>query len=133
MTSVKLCKPREDQFIIFLIFIYVFMAVLGLLCCALTFSSGGEQELLLLQCVGFSLQQLLSLQNQALGTQAPVVGAHGVSSCGSWALEHRLMDLLHGIWNLPGSGIKPMSLALAGRFFTTEPPVKPWKTQGIIF
>ena len=26
--------------------------------------------------------------------------------------------------DLPDSGIKPMSLALAGRFFTTEPPGK---------
>ena len=26
------------------------------------------------------------------------------------------------MWDLPGSGIKPTSPALAGRFFTTEPP-----------
>jgi len=29
------------------------------------------------------------------------------------------------MWDLPQSGIKPMSLALAGRFLTTEPPGKP--------
>ena len=29
------------------------------------------------------------------------------------------------MWNLPGSGIKPMSSALSGGFFTTEPPGKP--------
>ena len=29
------------------------------------------------------------------------------------------------MWNLPGSGIKPESPALAGEFFTTEPPGKP--------
>ena len=32
-------------------------------------------------------------------------------------------------WNLPNSGIEPVSPtypALAGRFFTTEPPGKPW-------
>ena len=29
------------------------------------------------------------------------------------------------MWDLPGSGIKPKSPALAGRFFTTEPPGKP--------
>ena len=39
-----------------------------------------------------------------------IVGAHG------------LVLLL--MWDLPGSGIKPMSPALAGRFFTTEPPRK---------
>ena len=30
--------------------------------------------------------------------------------------------LLCGLWDLPGSGIKSMSPALAGEFFTTEPP-----------
>ena len=33
--------------------------------------------------------------------------------------------LLHGLWDLLGPGIKFMSPALAGRFFTTEPPGKP--------
>ena len=44
--------------------------------------------------------------------------AHGLSSSGSW------VELLHGMWDLPGSGIKALSLALAG-FFTTESPGKP--------
>ena len=30
-------------------------------------------------------------------------------------------------WDLPGPGIKPVSPALTGRFFTTEPPGKPGK------
>ena len=29
------------------------------------------------------------------------------------------------MWNLPGSGIEPVSPTLAGRFFITEPPGKP--------
>ena len=29
------------------------------------------------------------------------------------------------MWDLPESGVEPMSPALAGRFFTTEPPRKP--------
>ena len=29
------------------------------------------------------------------------------------------------MWDLPRSGIKPVSPALAGSFFTTEPPGKP--------
>ena len=33
--------------------------------------------------------------------------------------------LLCGIWDLPRSGIKPVSPALAGRFLTTEPLGKP--------
>ena len=30
------------------------------------------------------------------------------------------------MWDLPGPGIKPMSPASAGGFFTTKPPGKPW-------
>ena len=63
------------------------------------------------------------------GALAP--GCEGFSSCGAQALEHRLNScgaqpkLLCSIWDLPGSGIKPVSLALAGGFFITELPVKP--------
>ena len=55
----------------------------------------------------------------------------GLSSCGSRALERRLCScgtqasLLHGMWDLPGPGLEPVSPALAGRFLTTEPPGKP--------
>ena len=34
--------------------------------------------------------------------------------------------------DLPNAGIEPMSLALAGEFFTTEPPGKPSKWAGEI-
>ena len=57
---------------------------------------------------------------------ASLVGEHrlegvGFSSCGIWA------QLLRGLWNLPGSGIRPMSSALAGGFLSTVPPGKPEK------
>ena len=63
---------------------------------------------------------------QALDVRTSVVAAHGLSSCGSQALEHRLSScgpqaLLH----LPGSGIKLVFLALQGSFSTTEPSGKP--------
>ena len=32
-----------------------------------------------------------------------------------------------GMWDSPGSGIEPVSSALAGKFFITEPPGKPGK------
>ena len=65
--------------------------------------------------------------------------ARGLSSCGTWAqqlwfLRSRaqaqwcgaLTQLLHGVRDLPRSGIRePMSPALAGGFFTTEPLRKP--------
>ena len=63
------------------------------------------------------------------GPRAP--GHVGFGSCSSWALAHRLSSrsawthLFHSMWDLPDSGIEPVSPALAGRFFTTEPPAKP--------
>ena len=62
--------------------------------------------------------------------RARALGRMGFSS-GSWALEHRLNSCgtkawwLHGLWDLPRSGIEPTSSALAGRLFFTEPPGKP--------
>ena len=55
----------------------------------------------------------------------------GLSSCSSQALQHGLKGcgvqtwLPCYMWDLPGSGIEPMSPALAGGFFTTEPPRNP--------
>ena len=55
----------------------------------------------------------------------------GFSSCGSLALELWLSscgtraELLHGMWDIPGPGLEPMSPALAGGFSTTVPPGKP--------
>ena len=78
-----------------------------------------------LWCVG-SVVVVCGLQ----GMQASVVVACRFSSCGSWALEHRLSScgtrtqLLCGMWDLPRPGIEPVSPALAGGFLTTEPPGK---------
>ena len=55
----------------------------------------------------------------------------GLSHGGAQALEHRLRScgarayLLLGMWDLPRPGVEPVSLTLAGRFFTTELPGKP--------
>ena len=68
---------------------------------------------------------------QQLWHMGSVVVAQGLSSCGSRALELRLSScsaqaqLLRGMWDLPGPGLKPVSPALAGRFLTTESPGKP--------
>ena len=75
-------------------------------------------------CAGSSLLRgLFSIEVQALGHT-------GFSSCSSWALEHRLNScdaqakLLQGMWDLSGSGIKPVSPALTGTFFYY------WDTRG---
>ena len=63
----------------------------------------------------------------ARGTRASVIVTYGVSSCGSWALECRLSScgawsqLLRSMWDHPGSGLEPMSPALAGGLPTTAP------------
>ena len=68
---------------------------------------------------------------QLLWLSGSVVVAHGLSSCGLWALERRLSScgaqalLLCGMWDLPGPGLEPVSLALAGGFLTTAPPGTP--------
>ena len=78
----------------------------------------------LLHCEGFSLRWLLLLRST--GSRCA-----GFSSCGSRALEHSLSScgaraqLLHGMWDLPGPGLEPVSPALAGGFLTTGPPGKP--------
>ena len=64
------------------------------------------------RCVGFSLRWLLLLRG--MGSRRA-----GFSSCGSRA------QLLRGMWDLPGPGLEPVSLALAGRFLTTAPAGKP--------
>ena len=114
---------------LFIYFIYfwlrwVFVAVRGL---SLVAASRGYSSL---RCPSFSLRWLLLLRTRALGTQASVAVTRGLSCCGSRALEQRLSScgawaqLLHGMWDLPGPGLEPMSPALAVGFLTTAPPGK---------
>ena len=105
--------------------------MLGLHCCAWVFSSCGSRALPFLAVLGLLIAVASRCRARALGMSASVVVARGLSSCGSWALEHRLSScgarasLLRGTWDLPGPGIEPMSPALAGGFLTTAPPGKP--------
>ena len=77
-------------------------------------------------CSGFSC-----FGSQALGLKTSVVAACVFSSYGSRALECWLnscgtrASLPHNMWDLPGPGIKPVSLTLLGGFLTTGPPGKP--------
>ena len=97
-----------------LFYLFLFLAVFCLRCGA--WAS---------HCSGFSC-----CAAWALGTQASVVVACWLSSCGSQAVEHRFSScgtraqLLTVMWDLPGPGLEPMSPALAGRFLTTAPPGK---------
>ena len=96
---------------------WVFIAACGL---SLVVVSGGYSSF---QCTGFSLWWLLLLWST--GSRRV-----GFSRCGSRALERRLSScgaralLLRSMWDLPGTGLEPVSPALAGGFLTTVPPGK---------
>ena len=90
------------------LFSYLFLTALGLHCCTQAFFS--------LQCTGFSLLWVLLLQStgsRALRLQRLLCTGSAVVHTGSVALRH-----------IGSSQIKPVSLALAGGFFTIEPPGK---------
>ena len=88
------------------------MAVLGLRFCARAFSSCGEWGPLFIAVHGPLTIATSLVAEHRLQTRR-------LSSCGSRA------QLLHGMWDLPRSGLEPMSPALAGGFSTTAPPGKP--------
>ena len=105
---------KSCEFKVFLknLFIYLFLAVLGLRFCARAFSSCGEWG------------PLFIAVRRPLTVAASLVAEHRLqmrrlSSCGSWT------QLLHSMWDPPRPGLEPMSPALAGRFSTTAPPGKP--------
>ena len=86
--------------------------------------------------------QWFSVHSQSYVTILSSWASHcnGFSCCRAWALglqasvvvAHRLSCPARSIWDLPRSGIKPMSTALAGRFLTTGPLGKP-KHKGFSF
>ena len=103
---------NQPFFFKLILFIYLFMAVLGLCFCARAFSSCGKQGPLFIAVRG------------PLTIAASLVAEHRLqtrrlSNCGS------LAQLLCGMWDLPGPGLEPVSPALAGRFSTTASPGKP--------
>ena len=110
-------------------FIYLFLAVLGLHCCAQAFSSFSERGLL--SGCGAWASHGGSFSLQSTGFRAHF------SSCSTWAQELRLPGsraqagsgvVAQGLCcsttcDLPGPAIEPMFPGLGGRFLTTGPPV----------
>lgn len=84
--------------------------MLGLPFCAQAFSLVVSEAKFSLLCTGFSSWSLPYCRTWNL--------EHRLSRCGAWD------QLLCGMLDLPGPGIKAMSLALAGDFSSTEPPRK---------
>ena len=94
------------------LFIYLFLAVLGLRFCARAFSSCGERGPLFIAVGGsFTIAASLVAEHR--------LQTRRLSSCGSRA------QLLRGMWDPPRPGLESVCPALAGRFSTTAPPGKP--------
>ena len=94
------------------IYLYLFLAVLGLRFCARAFSSCGKRgSLFIAVCRPLTIVASLVAEHR--------LQMRRLSSCGSRA------QLLRGMWDLPRPGLEPVSPALAGRFLTTAPPGKP--------
>ena len=115
-------NSQRQHFIIFffnfffnphsLLFIYLFMAVLGLRFCARAFSSCGKWGPLFIAVRG-----PLTIAGSPVAEHR--LQSRRLSNCGSRA------QLLCGMWDLPRPGPEPMSPASAGRLPTTAPPGKP--------
>ena len=100
----------SELFFFFLINLFIyFLAVLGLRCCARAFSSCSKRELLFVAVCGLLIAEAsLCCGAQALGAQASVGVVHGLSGCGSRALEHRLSSsvvVAHGLSCFTACGI----------------------------
>ena len=83
-------RQSHGGFSFFLFFFYLFLAALGLRCCARAFSSCREWGLLLVAVRGLLIAVASRCGARALGARASVVVARGLSSCGLRALECRL-------------------------------------------
>ena len=102
------------------IYLFIYLAVLGLCFCARAFSSCGERGPLFIAVRGPVTVAASFVAEHRLQTRR-------LSSCGSRA------PLLCGMWDLPRPGLEPVSPALAGRFSTTAPPGKPSKFIYLLF
>ena len=114
------CLTLTSSCFFLTLFIYLFLAALGLRFCARAPSSCGERGPLFIAVRG------------PLTVAASLVAEHRLqmcrlSSCGSRA------QLLCSMWDLPRPGLEPVSPALAGRFLTTVPPGKPPSSSFFLF
>ena len=136
LTSPQLCPSfalpphvLKSIFYVYLLFIYLFLAALGLRCYTRAFFSCGEPGLLYFVVRGLLIAVAsFVVEHGPQSMWASVVVAHRLSICGSQGLECRLSScgawaqLLCGMWDLPRPWLEPMSPALAGGFLTTVPP-----------
>ena len=113
------------------VFFILFLAVLGLRCYGGFSLVAASRVCSLVAAYRLPIAVAFLVVEHGFQVQRLQQLPHGLSSCSSRALEHRLnscgalAQLLCGMWVLTGPGIEPMSPALESRFFTTEPSGKP--------
>ena len=116
----------------FYLYIYLFLAIPGLLCCFSPVECGDYSPDV--GC-GLPLWRLLSWQSKGSrhaafsgwSTQAQQLRLTGFRA---QAQQSACMGLLlHSAWGLPGSGVEFVSSTSAGGFFTTESPGEPLATS----
>ena len=78
-------RGKSFSFVLFIYLFYLSLAVLGLRCFSLVTI-----------CKLLTVVASLVVEQGFKGTWASVVAAHGLSSCSSWALEHRFNSF--GAW-----------------------------------
>ena len=106
----RACTPSKVR--LFLQCMVYLLAALGLCCCVWARSRRER---------GTVLCQELPARSDGFSAVEHVLGAGGLSVCGSWAWRP------HGRWRVSGPGIELVSPALAGGFLTPGPLGKsPW-------
>jgi len=106
------------------IFVYwmcwVFIAVFSLKAANRAYSLVAVRELLV-------VVTSLVVAHRLQGIWASVAATQGLSKCGSWdsralvSICGAQIQLLHGMWDFPGPGIKPVCPALQSGFLTPGP------------
>ena len=110
--------PTLFSFSLMNLFIYLFLAELGLCC-----------------CTGLSLVAVSRGYSSCAARASP---CGDFSCCRAWALGAQASvvvvwaSLLHGMWDPPGPGIEPMFPALASGFLTTGPPGKSLEIEALL-
>ena len=71
-----------------------------------------------------SLSKFQEIEKDKVAWCAAVHGDEVSDMISNWKIIIITGLVAHSVWDLPGSGVKPVSPELTGGFFTTEPPGK---------
>ena len=99
--------PQKKFFFLIILFIYLFLAVLGLCCCARAFSSCSEQGLLFVAVRGFLIVIVSLVAEHGLqvhGLQQLWLAGPRVQAQQLWHMG----PVAPRMWDLPGPGLEPV-------------------------